>query len=216
MALFGTTAYDRTRILSAAVKARRRGRRKKAIELYRRVLDVEPENVDLLRKVAALHAESGQSDEAWGAYRRAVDGIAAKGFLERSIGVLREAAAYLPRQIEVWQRLADLELQRSRPADAHRVLLEGRRHFRAGRDIREAILLLLRARRIVPGHFDTDYDLARLFARAGARPRAQTILEQLVPHSTRRQLRKLRARQFAISPSPASGWRWLRALFGRA
>lgn len=215
MGLFARKHYDRTRILRDAGRARGRGRRKKALRLYRRVLDVEPGNDELLRKVAALYAETGQTSEAWDAYRQAALGMLSRGFLERSIGLLREAASHIPHEIEVWNQLADLELQRNRPLDSHSVLLEGRQHFRARKHYREAVLLLLRARKIRPRHFDTDYDLAGLLARAGARSQAHAILEQLVPDAQPRELRKLRTRQLVMSPTPAACWRWLRARFGR-
>ena len=57
-------SYDRARVLKKASAARKRGKRKKAIELYRQVLADEPENVDLLRKLAPLFAESRQEEEA--------------------------------------------------------------------------------------------------------------------------------------------------------
>ena len=34
-----------------------------------------------------------------------------------SLGVFREATGRLPRQVQVWSSLAELELKRSRPAD---------------------------------------------------------------------------------------------------
>jgi len=65
--------YDRTRILAAAAKARKRRRYQKSLELYQRVLEVEPENPDLLRRVAPLLAKTKQPTQAWDAYRRAAE-----------------------------------------------------------------------------------------------------------------------------------------------
>jgi tetratricopeptide (TPR) repeat protein len=207
--------YDRSRILARAARARKNRRPKKALALYQQVLEREPRDAEIQRKVAALLAETKQYSEAWTGYRRAVEGIVRRGFLDRAIGTLREASRYLPREIEVWQSLADLELKRDRPVDAHRALLEGRKNFRSTRHRREALLLLIRARKLAPTDFETNYDLAGLFARSGAPARAQSLLEGLVPRSTGRRLRRVRSRQFGISPSPASAWRWLRAVFGR-
>ena len=130
-----------------------------------------------------------------------------------SIGVLREATTRLPREPAVWGALADLELKRKRQADAHRVLWEGHRHFRGKKDRSQAILLLLRARKLAPHDFRTNFDLAGVLARAGAPGRARTLLEEMAAWTRGPQLRKVRARQLVLSPTPAALWRWLRAAF---
>ncbi len=207
--------YDRNRILRSAAQARQKRKPLKAIELYQQVLAKEPDNVELHRKVAPLLAETKQEQEAWSSYRKAAEGLVRQGFLEQAIGMFREASGYLPCTVDVWNTLADLELERSRPVDAHKALLEGRSHFRARKHRSEAILLLQRARKLEPRHFETNYDLAGLLARSGARARAQRLLEELSTWVGGRQLRRVRRRQFGISPSPAAAWRWLRAVFGR-
>ena len=59
MALFRRrTTYDRARILEAAARARARGKRRRAIDLYRQVLFVEPRNGDLHAKLAPLLADT--------------------------------------------------------------------------------------------------------------------------------------------------------------
>ena len=204
--------YDRSRLLKGAARARKKGKRQKAIALYRELLAVEPDNADLHRRIAPLLAETKQPAEAWASYRRAVDKLVSQGFVEQAVGVLREASVHLPREPEVWGALADLELQRRRLVDAHKVLLEGRRHFRSKRDRSHAILLLFRARKLAPRDFSTNYDLAGLLAKAGARGRARSLLEEIASWTRAGQLRRVRARQFALSPTPAAAWGWLRAL----
>jgi len=207
--------YDRSRLLKDAARARKKGKRQKAIALYRELLAVEPENADLHRRIAPLLAETKQPAEAWASYRRAVDKLVSQGFVEQAVGVLREASVHLPREPEVWGALADLELQRRRLVDAHKVLLEGRRHFRSKKDLSQAILLLLRARKLAPRDFSTNYDLAGLLAKAGASGRARSLLEEIASWARAGQLRRVRARQFALSPTPAAAWGWLRALVVR-
>ena len=206
--------YDRNRILRAAAQARHKRKSHKAIELYQQVLAKEPDNAELHRKIAPLLAETRQQSEAWTSYRKAADGLVKQGFIEQAIGMFREASGYLPCTVDVWNTLADLELERKRPVDAHRALIEGRSHFRARKHRAEAILLLQRARKLEPRHFETTFDLAGLLARSGARPRAHRLLEELSSWAGGRQLRRVRRRQFGISPTPASAWRWLRSLFG--
>ena len=203
--------YDRTRILAAAAKARKRRRYKKALELYQRVLEVEPENPDVLQRVAPLLAETKQPAEAWVTYQRAGERLVERGFVDQAIGVYREASSYLPTEVGVWQALAGLDLERKRAPDAVKTLLEGRRHFRSKRFRRQCIDLLIRARKIDPSHFEVNFDLAGQLAKADARDRAVRVLKELLPHAQRGERRRIRARLFWISPAPGSAWRWLRA-----
>jgi tetratricopeptide (TPR) repeat protein len=203
--------YDRNRLLAKAVRARKKGRRKKAIALYREVLAVEPENDDLHRRIAPLLAETKQPDAAWTSYQRAVDGLAKKGFLDHVVGVLREASALLPKQVALWDALSNFELERRGAADAAEVLLEARRHFRSQRERDVAISFLLRARRLVPHSFAVNFELAKTFRKAGAPKRARGILKELASRSGGRQLRRVRGQQLRMSPTPFAAWRWLRA-----
>jgi tetratricopeptide (TPR) repeat protein len=204
--------YDRGRLLSEAARARQKGKRQKAIGLYRQVLAAEPENPDLHRRIAPLLAETRQAKEAWASYQRAAEGLAQKGFVEQAVGVLREASKQLKRVPELWLALADLEVERKRPIDAHQVLLEGRRHFRSRRDRQHAVLLLQKARKLQPRDVDTNLDLAVVLARSGARQRAQRLLDELTSFTRGRALRRVRARQLRLSPTPGAAWLWLRAL----
>lgn len=211
--------YDRSRILSQAGRARVRGRARKAIALYRRVLDQEPDNADLHRRIAPLLASTKQGAEAWASYRTAADRLASRGFLDQAAGVLREASASLRRagdegaQRAVWERLADIELERGRPADARGVLLEGSRQFRSRRRRPDAVRLLLRARKLAPTDFTVNYELAGLLARCGARGHALRILDELAASTRGRQLRRVRRRQLRLAPSLGALWRWTRATF---
>jgi predicted Zn-dependent protease len=203
--------YDRSRLMRDAAGVRKKGKRHKAIALYREILAVEPNDPDVHRRIAPLLAETKEPAAAWESYQRAVDGLTRQGFVDQAVGVLREASERLPRQPEVWGALADVQLKRHRPVDAHQALVEGHRHFRSRSDRSHAILLLLRARKLAPRDFVTNFDLARLLAKAGARGRARSLLEEIASWSTGKQLRRVRARQFALSPTPAAAWRWLTA-----
>jgi tetratricopeptide (TPR) repeat protein len=206
--------YDRSRVLKQATHAVRRGRHGKALTLYQQVLEHEPNNTDLHRRVAPLLARAGKREEAWASYRRAGEALVRQGFVEQAIGVYREACDRLPRAVEAWLALADLEAERGRPRDAVQTLLAGRRRFRSRRDRKHAVRLLKRARRIDPSDFASTFDLAGLAAQVGLRAHAQRMLEEIAPTCTRRQLRRLRARQFAIAPGARTLWMYLRALLG--
>jgi tetratricopeptide (TPR) repeat protein len=207
--------YDRTRLLEQALRATQRRRPKRAIALYRKVLAVDPNDTQVHRKIAPLLARTRQADDAWESYRRAAEQLSAQGFVDQAIGVYREACAYLARQHRLWLALAELEVKRGRPVDAVNTLIAGSRRVRSRRTRQEAVALLQQARKIQPGAFEPNYELAGLLARAGARDRALRILQELAPRTRGRQLRRLRGRQFFLSPTPAAAWRWLATAVAR-
>jgi tetratricopeptide (TPR) repeat protein len=213
MPLLGTKkGYDRGRTLADARRAAGRGNHAKAIALYERVKELEPENTDVLRRLATQRARAGQREDAWRDCRSAAEQLVGQGFLEQAIGVYRDFANHLPAEVAVWQALSDLELARERRADAVGVLLEGRREFRSRRNRQEAISLLRRACKLDPMHFEANFDLAGLLARSGSTTPARRILEALEPHARGRNLRRLRGRMFRLSPGPGAAVRWLLAL----
>ena len=206
--------YDRNRVLAEAARARAKRKPKKALSLLQTVLAHEPANAELHRRIAPLFAGNQQPVEAWASYRIAVANLVRAGFVDQAVGVLREAASQLGRERAVWEELAEAEQQRGRPVDAHKALLEGRQRFRSRRDRPEAIRLLLRARKLAPAHFESNFDLAGLLGGTGARAPAARILAELAARARGAQLWRTRRRQLALSPTPGALWRFLRACAG--
>jgi tetratricopeptide (TPR) repeat protein len=216
MGLFARKLYDRNRLLEQATKAARRRRRKRAISIYREILAVDANDLQVHRKIAPLLAQTKQPTEAWESYRRAASQLGRQGFVDQAIGIYREACTHLPRDHRIVLALADLEVERGRPIDAVNALVEGSRRLRSRRTRQEAFSLLQRARKIQPLAFEPSYEMAGLLARNGQRDLARRMLHDMAKRTRGRQLRKLRRRLFFLSPSPASAWHWLTASFARA
>ena len=206
--------YDRTRLMAQAGRALRKRRHAKALGLYQRVLEHEPQNADLHRRVAPLFARTGRKVEAWASYQRAADHLIRCGFVDQAIGVYRDACERLPHQSDAWIALSDLEVERGRPRDGIEALKRGRRRFRSRRDRSVALRLLRKARQIDPRDFEVSFDLAGVAARSGLRTQALRLLDEMASYGGRRQLRRIRRRQFAIAPGIGSGLRWIRAVLG--
>jgi len=207
------TDYDRKWLLAEAEKARIRGRRKRAISFYRRILAAEPNNPDLHARVAPLLAAAGKRFDAWQSYRQAAQTYLKNQSREEALALYREATKTLPMQIDAWQWVAKLELKRERRGAAIGALLEGRTKFRSRRRRPEAIALLREARNIDAWRVDIVLDLARLLRRSGQSPEAQWILGQLAERTSGRDLRIVRGAQWRIEPSLKHSWKWLRAAF---
>jgi tetratricopeptide (TPR) repeat protein len=216
MGWFGRKHYDRNRLLDQATRATRRRRRKRAIAIYREILAVDPNDLQVHRKVAPLLAQTKKREEAWESYRRAASQLGKQGFVDQAIGIYREACGHMPRDHRLWLALADLEVERGRPIDAVNALVDGSKRLRSRRTVQEAVALLQRARKIQPQAFEPGFELAGLLARHGARDRAIRMLQELAARARGRQLRRVRRRLFFLSPTPAAAWRWLSASVARA
>jgi len=205
------SAYDRSRILDAATRARAKKKRARAIDLYRWVLAVEPQNGELHAKLAPLLAETGQQFDAWCSFKAVAHAHLREGQPDKALAVYREAALYLPREAQAWQAVARLQHKRGCPRDALETLLEGSRHFRTRWLRPRAIHLLRRARAIQPWNFDVVLELARLLASTGQQHEAAILLDGLGERSGEERLRRVRAAQFRLAPGLGTAWRWLRS-----
>jgi len=205
--------YDRKWLLAEAEKARVRGRRRRAISFYRRILAAEPHDPNLHARIAPLLAATGKRFDAWQSYRQAAQAHLKKKSREEALALYREATKVLPMQIEAWRWVAKLELKRERSEAAISALLEGRAKFRSRRRRPEAITLLREARSIDASRIDIALDLTRLLRRSGQSPEALWILGQLAEKMSGRDLRIVRGAQWRIEPSLKHSWNWLRAAF---
>jgi len=214
--LLTETVYDRDRVLKQARRAAKRGAHAKAAALYAELRRAEPDNMDFVRRVAMHRIRGGKPEEALHDCQVAATKLARRGLIAEAIGVFREFAKRHPRHVGVWKSLAALEIARERKPDAVGVLVEGSRHFRSRSRKQDGLELLTRARSMDPTHFEASFELADLTWRRGGGARvARRLLKSLAPYArTRRDRRRLRARQFRLCPTPAAAWRWLAALFG--
>src|SRR2546427_2185680 len=207
--------FDREVILEQASRARFRRQWRRAIALYRQLLAVEPNSVEIHERLAPLLARTRQDFDAWNSYRAIAHGALREGREDRAIAVFREAAHALPQQIQAWQGLARLLVRQSEPDAAIEVLLEGSRQFRSHWLRPQAIHLLRRARAIDPWHFETVLELALHLGRADQQLEASMLLEGLAERCQDRQMRRVRAAALSVAPGARSLVRWLTSWRGR-
>ncbi len=208
-------AYDRSRLLDAAARAATRRRHERAIQLYRTVLAAEPENGEIHARIAPLLARTGRRFDAWLSFRCAARAQLCVGRVDLALAAYRLATQHLPRELAVWEAMADLMRERGRSSEVTGVLLEARRRFRR-RSLRpQAIHLLRRVHEIDPWHFAAVFDLAHLLACTGQREEALRFLDGLGARSRGRELRRVRAAELRWSPGFRRAWRWLRVALQR-
>lgn len=93
-----------------------RGQWPQALDAYERVLSKEPDNVQLLRRVADLRARLGRKTQAVEAYRKVAESFAGSGFLVQAIAIQKILLRLDPSAEDVGHKLADLYARRGIPA----------------------------------------------------------------------------------------------------
>lgn len=206
-----TKAFDRTELLARADRARARGRRRRAIALYRKVLDAAPNDLATHAKIAPLLARAGRKAEALASFNAAASGQQKAGFADRAISLQLQAAEFFPEEYVLWDDVAKLHLVRGRRADAIAALVDGGRRLHRTSELATAAKLLRRALELEPWHVAATMLLARVYARGKRAPDALALLDGLSARVRGKALRRARRLAFRISPTPANLWRWARA-----
>lgn len=207
--------YDRAKLLACADSAQKAGKRRRAIAFYRRVLAIENTTPGIHAKLAPLLARCGARFDAWLSFRAAAEGYMRVGETDRALATYYEAAGQRPTDPEVWTTIARLQVARGSSESAVQALLQGRLRLARRRFRAEAIYLLRQVRDLAPDRVDSQLDLGRLLGKTRQRPEAMLLLQELSSRVRGRQLRKVRALEFRLSPGLHYGWLWLRAALGR-
>lgn len=202
---------ERRQFLAEAHRARNAGRERRAISLYKRVLRVEPRNVDIALRTAPLLARRGEPFEAWQLYRSAARQLARDAQYQDCLAVYRDSCRFVPHEYDAWRLRAELEIKLGRYDAAFETLLDGRAQFGNVRTRAQAIALLMRARSIEPWDPDLVLDLARLYSRTDQTDAALELLGALAPRCDSASARRVRSLQWRITLSPRFAWLWLQS-----
>jgi tetratricopeptide (TPR) repeat protein len=201
---------NRTEVLVLADKLRLKGKYKKAVAEYRRLIAHDGSDADAYSKMAPLLVKLRQRDEALKSFRAAAEAFVARGFVDRAIAVHGQAASAYPAEHWIWAQLGQLNHGRGRKAEAIKALLLGASRL-SGRKRPEALKLLEQAHAYEPLHVDATLALCRLLKKAGRAPESKTLLEELAEGIRGPALARIRGAQFRLFPGFGTFFRWLRA-----
>ncbi len=209
--MFWAKTYDRSKTLAAAEKARSRGRVRKAVRCYLKVLEHAPDDHVVRSKVAPLLARAKRWDESRQNFDKAANGYLDAGFVPKAIAVWTVAAQTFPEQVDYWERIANEQVKRGKRQDAVLALLQGRSMLSRNRQRPLAVLLLRQVLELEPGHLDATLDLADLLRRDGLRDEAKRLLAGLLVRigKVRSLRRRVRFAQFRIEPSLRAALDWV-------
>lgn len=211
MKLMGATAsYDREEILRTAEKFRSKGRIRKAISEYEKILSVDQRDIDVHMKIAPLYIRVGRKDQAEDSLRQVISWYEKQGFLEKAIATLRLALTVNRRNLSAYLHLAELYLSKDHLSDARNVLKAARKVFRGKWYLKEALAVEERILSLAPDDFTTQVSLVRLLWKTGKKREAVDRLrymeEQWARRGNKKNWRKTRRLLCRHAPSLSTGW----------
>jgi tetratricopeptide (TPR) repeat protein len=218
MKLFGAKDYyDRSEILRKAETYRSRGRVRKAIREYEKVLVVDPQDIEVHTKLGPLYMRAGRKDQAKASLKRVIAWYDKQGFVDKAIAMLRLALTLDRRDLAVHLRLADLYLGKTLDGDALRLLEGARRAFRRKRFLKEAIAVEEKILSFAPDSFRAQVSLVRKLWKAGRRREAGERLWKMESEwalrRNKKYWRKTRRLLCLHAPSLSSYWGHFISLF---
>lgn len=202
--------FDRRAVAAKAAEARGKGKRKRAVELYREILEHDPEDHEVHGKIAQLLAEGGDLTAASVSFRAGAEGYHKKGFTDRAIALLKQGTTYLPTDAELWLRISEMYVGREKKKDAEKTLSDARPMFKRKADLRGAARILDAHLALEPRALDVAIDRAQVAKRLRDRDHGVALLTGLLAGASDAERKKLRKALFSLQPSLGSWWRWVR------
>ena len=108
---------DKTKVLESASKLVGKGAYDKAIKEFQRILDVDPDDVRVLQKLAELYQKMNRKAEAADCFEKVAKSYSAQGFYLKAVALYKQVLKVIER-VEVNVKLAELYQQLGLIGDA--------------------------------------------------------------------------------------------------
>jgi len=218
MMLFGSeNSYDRSEVLRRAETFRVRGSVRRAIREYEKVLEVDPQDLEVHTKLAPLYIRARREDAAKSSLRRVIASYEKQGFVDKTIALLRLALTLDRLDLGLHLRLSELYLDKGLKGDALRQLEGARKTFRRKRFLKEAISVEEKILGFAPDNFRAQVSLVRHLWRAGRRREARERLWQMeLQWALRRNKKRWRKTRWLLcrrAPSLLTFWGFVTSRF---
>src|SRR6478735_6469928 len=108
---------DKNKVIESAAKLIGKGQLDKAVREYQRILEVDPDDVRVLQKLAELYQKMQRREDAADCFEKVAKTYAAQGFYLKAVALYKQVLKVVDR-IEVNVRLAELYQQLGLVGDA--------------------------------------------------------------------------------------------------
>ncbi len=168
-------AIDRVKIKKEAEKYVQSGKIDRAIEEYRKLLEDNPKDLQLMNTIGDLCVQAGRLPDALDLFKRLAMSYERDGYAPKATAILKKAVRHAPEDMDLAQRLAELYRQTNMVKDAVAVHLQVAEHFTKKGLIKRALEEFTKVVELDPKKLKVKVRLADLYNKEGRRERAAVI-----------------------------------------
>jgi len=155
---------DKNKVIEAAAKLIAKGQLDKAAKEFQRALDVDPDDVRILQKLAELYQKMGKKDLAADCFEKVAKTYAAQGFYLKAVALYKQVLKVVER-IEVNVRLAELYQQLGLIGDATKEWQNVAAHYEKIGDLKASLDTLKKLVDLDPDNVAARIRLGEQYAR---------------------------------------------------
>ncbi|HEV2864022.1 MAG TPA: tetratricopeptide repeat protein [Pyrinomonadaceae bacterium] len=160
--------FDKAKAIRAAEKYLAQGKIPAAVQEYKRVVEVDPEDYSALNTLGDLYARIDRKADALACYRRVADHYREQGFSLKAVAVYKKVSRFAPGDYETALALAALYEQQGLLADARAQYLIAADSFTRAGQGNDALDILRRIADLDPSDTKTRLRLAESYAQSGS------------------------------------------------
>jgi tetratricopeptide (TPR) repeat protein len=175
---------DKNKVIESASKLIAKGALDKAIKEYQRVLDVDPDDVRILQKLAELYQKMQRRDEAADCFEKVARTYSAQGFYLKAVALYKQVLKVVDR-IEVNVRLAELYQQLGLVGDATKEWQNVASHYEKVGDQKASLDTLKKLVDLDPDNVAARIRLGEQYARQEQTAEAVTELRRAATYLQR-------------------------------
>ncbi|MFQ5585472.1 MAG: tetratricopeptide repeat protein [Thermodesulfobacteriota bacterium] len=164
----------KSKTLDRAQKYIEKGYLDKAIDEYRKVLDMSPGDVSTRLRVGDLFVKTGKQEDAINEYHETARTLTKKGFYLKAIAVYKQISKLDPPNIDIRYRLAELYARQNLIADAISEYDLLARHFESKGRREDTLNIIKKMHEIDPENVGIRLRLAEIYEQSGFQEDAVT------------------------------------------
>src|SRR5919205_1950797 len=132
---------DKNKVIESAAKLIAKGAFDKAVRDYQKILEVDPDDVRVLQKLAELYQKMTRKEEAADCFEKVAKTYAAQGFYLKAVALYKQVLKVVER-IEVNVKLAELYQQLGLVGDATKEWQTVASFYEKGGDVKQSLDVL--------------------------------------------------------------------------
>lgn len=171
---------DKTSIIDRAQQLAAKGQIDKAIEEWQKLIAETPNDGNIYNTIGDLHLKANHKNDALNAYLKAADAFKSAGFDLKSIAVFKKIIKVDPTRMDVYEKLADIHVERGLTGNAIEDYLKVAKHYVKQNDFRSALSVYRKLANLDPQNAGIRLKIAEVCQKQGLGKEAIEELERVL------------------------------------